>query len=152
MFVVKLLTVIGIKESMAICLTLAFGAGCASALMALNLLLLLRDKLLRLLMQALFLGSSSFLFWAGICERFVISSASILAVSAIAAVASNKRQLSYVAAVTANVLGAEDVGGDGGYIAELPLVAGDRSDGAHGQDAGRADHEAFAYARPEEEG
>ena len=106
LFVVKLLTVIGIKESMAICLTLAFGAGCASALMALNLLLLVRDKLLRLLMQALFLGSSSFLFWAGICERFVISSASILAVSAIAAVASNKRQLSYVAAVTANVLGA----------------------------------------------
>ena len=106
LFVVKLLTVIGIKESMAICLTLAFGAGCASALMALNLLLLVRDKLLRLLMQALFLGSSSFLFWAGICERFVISSASILAVSAIAAVASNKRQLNYVAAVSANVLGA----------------------------------------------
>ena len=106
LFVVKLLCAAGIEESLAVCLTLAFGAGCASALMALNLLLMVRDKLLCLLMQALFLGSSSFLFWAGVCERFVIGSASILAVSAIAAISSSKRELNYGAAVAANVIAA----------------------------------------------
>ena len=106
LFVVKLLSAGGMEESLAVCLTLAFGAGCASALMALNLLLMVRDKLLCLLMQALFLGSSSFLFWAGVCERFVISSASILAVSAIAAISTRKRELNYGAAVAANVIAA----------------------------------------------
>lgn len=103
-FPVKALGLLGVPERGAVCFLLALGVGLSSALFALTLSLTVRRRLLQALFQALFFCSSSFLFWSGVCERFAMSSASILAVTAAAAYISDRGRASPVLVVVMNVV------------------------------------------------
>ena len=101
---VKALGLLGVPERSAVCFLLALGVGLSSALFALTLSLTVRRRLLQVLIQALFLCSSSFLFWSGNCERFAMSSASILATTADAAHISARGRASAVLVVVMSVV------------------------------------------------
>ena len=101
---VKALGLLGMPERGAVCALLALGVGLSSALFALTLSLTVRRRLLQVLILALFFCSSSFLFWSGTCERFAMSSASILAVAAAAAYISDRGRASPALVVVMNVV------------------------------------------------
>ena len=101
---VKIMGLLGVPERMAVCLVLALGVGLSSAFFALTLLLILGLQPLTWLLQALFFSSSSFIFWAGICERFPLGAATIMATTAGVAYYSQKERMPTAAAVFLNVL------------------------------------------------
>lgn len=101
---VKIMGVLGVPERLAVCLILALGVGLSSAFFALTLLLTLGLRPLTWFIQALFFSSSSFIFWAGICERFPLGAATIMATTAGAAYYSQKERMPIAAAVFLNVV------------------------------------------------
>ena len=101
---VKAMGLIGIPEPLGVSLALAFGVGIMSGLFALTLVMTIENVALMWLSQALFFASSSFVFWSGICERFPLGSATILAVTAGVAYYSKKGGMPVVAAVLLNVI------------------------------------------------
>ncbi|RPG04880.1 MAG: hypothetical protein CBC32_013580 [Proteobacteria bacterium TMED72] len=101
---VKAMWLLGISEPVAVCLVLAFGVGLMSGLFALILALTIESLALAWLWQLFFLSTSSFVFWSGICERFPLGSATILAVTAGAAYYSKKDRMPVAVAVILNVM------------------------------------------------
>ena len=101
---VKVMGLLGIPERMAVCLVLALGVGLSSAFFGLTLLFILGLRPLTWLIQALFFSSSSFVFWAGICERFPLGAATIMATTAGVAYYSQKERMPTSAAVFLNIL------------------------------------------------
>ena len=101
---VKAMWLLGVPEPVGVCLVLAFGVGLMCGLFALILVLTIESIALIWLSQLLFLASSSFVFWSGICERFPLGSATILSVTAGAAYYSKKKSMPVAAAVVLNVM------------------------------------------------
>ena len=101
---VKAMWLLGIPESVGVCLVLAFAVGLMSGLFALVLVLTVESLALIWLFQLFFLASSSFVFWSGICERFPMGSTTILSVTAGAAYYSKKDRMPAVVAVILNVM------------------------------------------------
>lgn len=101
---VKIMGLLGVPERLAVCLILALGVGLSSAFFALTLLFTLGLRPLTWFIQALFFSSSSFIFWAGICERFPLGGATIMATTAGAAYYSQKEKMPMAAAVFLNVV------------------------------------------------
>lgn len=101
---VKVMGLLGIPEEFAVCFTLAVGVGLFSSLFALTLLLTLGHRPLCWFMQALFFASAFFMFWAGICERFPMGGATIMATAAGAAYFSRKKKASLPLAVFLNTV------------------------------------------------
>ena len=101
---VKVMGLLGVPEEFAVCFTLAVGVGLFSCLFALTLVLTLGHRPLCWFMQALFFASSFFIFWAGICERFPMGGATIMATAAGAAYLSRKEKPSLPLAVFLNVV------------------------------------------------
>jgi hypothetical protein len=101
---VKTMGLLGIPEPLGVCLALAFGVGLMSGLFALTLAMTIKNVALMWLSQGLFFASSSFIFWSGICERFPLGSASILAVTAGVAYYSKKGRMPVMAAISLNVI------------------------------------------------
>jgi hypothetical protein len=101
---VKAMGLLGIPEPLGVCLALAFGVGLMSGLFALTLAMTIKNVALMWLSQGLFFASSSFVFWSGICERFPLGSASILAVTAGVAYYRKKERMPVMAAISLNVI------------------------------------------------
>ena len=101
---VKIMGLLGVPERLAVCLMLALGVGLSSAFFALTLLWTLGLRPLTWFIQALFFSSSSFIFWAGICERFPLGAATIMATTAGVAYYSQRDKMPIAAAVFFNVV------------------------------------------------
>ncbi|MEE3326029.1 MAG: hypothetical protein VX252_01705 [Myxococcota bacterium] len=101
---VKIMGLLGVPEEIAVSFVLALGVGLLSGLFALTLLFTLGDRPLVWFMQALFFSSSSFIFWAGLCERFPMGGATIMATTAGAAYFSKQKKASLGVAVLLNII------------------------------------------------
>lgn len=101
---VKVIGFLGVPERLSVCLVLASGVGLASALFSLTLLFLQGCGIFSWLVQSLFLASATFIFWAGIVDRFPIGAATILATTASAAYFSREKRMSIWLAVALNVV------------------------------------------------